>query len=416
MGKHPTWYPQVCPKEYIKNGLDWWAVRRDIAQTDEDTPVYARTALAKKCAVPLWYNEWYSKSMETYHQNVWRYALAGGRLVYHPPQPEGGWEEKSTPESSMQRYRRLVGKDLMRAECRVRMLNFISSSPIDCPAAVIFGHASLMNWAGPDYDDCGIDLAYELWNAGYPTDLIPSSEIASGSLKIAPDGAVQYGSQRYRAVILVNPEFEDKSTADFFRKADTGKTALFRVGDWTCDFNCQAVDGAVLLPSNMDVMADKSFAAAEVVKHLRRTGEPLQAKIYGPPNNALPGLSGRCRLIDGTWITIAADKNITGDLIQGSFQFDGQTVDADAVGVLAVRFDERGNLEALAAGGLRSFRCSGLSIELEGTADLALWRGADNKWHGALQGEMSSIPAALAKITSDWCILAVPPPPEKNRR
>ena len=125
-------------------------------------------------------------------------------------------------------------------------------------------------------------------------------------------------------------------------------------------------------------------------------------------------MAGRCRLIDGTWTHVAAEKNLNGDSIQGSFQFDGQTVEADAIGILAVRFDERGNLEALAAGGLRRFRCHEFSLELDGTADLALWRDADNLWHGALQGQKGSIPEPLAAITADWYRLAVPPPPPQE--
>ena len=35
---HPTWWPNADLREIKKNGLDWWAVRRDIAQTDETTP------------------------------------------------------------------------------------------------------------------------------------------------------------------------------------------------------------------------------------------------------------------------------------------------------------------------------------------------------------------------------------------
>lgn len=414
VGKHPTWYPKICPYEYLKNGLDWWAVRRDIAQSDEETPVYARTAMAKKCNFPVWYNEWYGKSVDEYHQNLWRYVLAGGRMVYHPLEPSGGWESKSTPEARVKRYLSIVGADLMRTECRIRMLNFISSSPIDCPVAVIFGHAALVNWAGPYYDDCGADIVLGIWQTGFPVDLIPTSEIANGSLKISADGHVQYGSQQYRAAVLVNPEFEDVSTSDFFREVNPDKTAMFRLGEWTRDFNGEDIDGAALLPIKMVRFSNAESIIKSVTEYLQIIGEPEQAPIYGEAATALPGLSGSCRLTDGTWIYVSAEENLLGDSINGVFQFEGQTVKADAVGLLAVRFDPKGNLEALAAGGLRTFECSGLSIDLDGSADVALWRDDRKKWHGALQGNGTSIPAVLDEITGEWILLSVPPPPAEQ--
>ena len=77
----------------------------------------------------------------------------------------------------------------------------------------------------------------KLWAEGYYTDLIPSSEIANGSLKIAEDGQIQYGPQRYAAVVLYHPDGERPEIAEFFRKAaNQGKTSLWRVGDWKMDF------------------------------------------------------------------------------------------------------------------------------------------------------------------------------------
>ena len=401
VGKHATWYPRICPHEYMKNGLDWWAVRRDLAQTDEITPVFACTALAKKCGGAVWYNEYYAPTMEPYYRNIWRYALAGGRQVYHPP--FGGPPRDETP---LQRYERLLSPEIMRAECRVRMLNFISHAPIDSPVAVIFGHASLMNWAGPAYDQSGIDVATEIWKAGYPVDMIPTSEIADGSLKISADGAVQYGPQRYRAVVLVHPEFEPAATGAFFSRVNPEQTMLTRLGDWTCDFDAQPLDGPAPLPAAMAEVADAVAAVRRVVTHLQTTHVSTQAPLassapWGGSSQNLPGLSGRCRLIDGTWIQIAAEKDLQGDPIRGRCQFEGGSVDVDAVGLLAVRFDSEGQLAALAAGSLKHLDGGGLSIDLEQPVDLALWRDGDGRWHGAVQNLDGPVPACLSTLAAD---------------
>ena len=402
VGKHPTWYPRICPREYMKNGLFWWAVKRDIAQTDEVTPVFACTALAKKCGCPLWYNEFYSRSAKDYHKNIWRYALAGGRQIYHPLYPTTGMSG-----TTLERFGRLIAPEIMRAECRVRMLNFISRAAIDCPVAVVFGHSCLMNWAGPAYDQSGIDVATQIWTAGFPVDMIPASEITNNSLTIASGGAVQYGAQRYRALVLVHPEFETSATAEFFSRVDPKRTMLARLGAWTRDFAANSVDGAALLPAAMAEVPDANAAAKRVVEYLHKVGVPTQAPLassagWGAYAQALPGMAGCCRLIDGTWIRIAAEKSFLGDPIRGRCQFEEHSVEVNAVGLLAVRFDNDGKLQAFAAGGLKMLRGGGLSIDLEEPTDLALWRDEAGNWHGALQNCPGTVPPSLTAITDDF--------------
>ena len=193
---HPTWWSYPGPSEFKKNGLDWWAARRDWGQTDEETPFSVRTALAKKWGSPVWYNQYYSTNADKYRESLWTHALGGGRINYHPvyPAPEG--------MDIMTRSSALLAPDIVAGESRIRLLQLVTYAPIDCPVAVVFGHACAMNWAGPAYDDVGLAVTDALWQAGYYADLIPTSEIASGALKIAEDGSVTYGRQRYAAAVL----------------------------------------------------------------------------------------------------------------------------------------------------------------------------------------------------------------------
>ncbi|MCX5759449.1 MAG: hypothetical protein NTU83_13275, partial [Candidatus Hydrogenedentes bacterium] len=239
---HPTWYPYCDRREFKKNGLDWWAARRDYAQTDEVTPFCARTALAKKWNQSVWYNMFYAPEKREYETAIWSHALAGGRVNFHPVYPL-----KEAPGWSMTD---LFTGDLMRGEARIRLLNFISPAPLDCRVAVVFGHACAMNWAGPAYEDVGLGVVDPLWRAGYYADLIPSSEIESGALTI-DGGNVAYGTQHYDVVVLYHPEFEKPVTGEFFRKAAEGQTTLYRVGDWTRDFEGKPFDGNAVLPPGM---------------------------------------------------------------------------------------------------------------------------------------------------------------------
>jgi hypothetical protein len=411
---HPTWWPYPDLREHMKNGLDWWVATRDWAQTDEFTPFAVRTALAKKWGSPVWYNMFYSTARKDYEQAVWSSALAGGRINYHPIYPS----ERKGIENSLE----LLRGELMLAESRVRLLNFISKSPLDCPVVVIFGHACTMNWTGSAYDDAGMELANALWKQGIPTDLIPSSEIENQNLKVDEEGWIWYGQQKYSAVILYHPEFEKPSTASFFNRAAKGKTRLFRIGDWTRDFEANDFDGNSALPE-MVVPAGNEQLLAQIKNILKQKTIELQTPAtegaeekFGHPFVA-PPTSGFCRLIDGTFIQIAAKNCVSGDPILFRKKIQGQTVSFDAVGVCAVRIGNNGEVEAIAAGGLKSFRSGDLKIEPGERLDLALWKNEKGEWEGAVQGWEKEIPDSLLKITGHWRKIGLPSPvPEQNKK
>ncbi len=409
---HPTWWPYPDLNEYKKNGLHWWASTRDWAQTDEHTPYPVRTALSKKWGSPIWYNMYYADNKRNYETSIWSHALAGGRINYHPIYPN--------PSSLVDRDLELLKGDLMRAESRIRLLNYICHSPLDCPVAVIFGHACTMNWAGPSYDDVGLALADSLWRQGIPVDLIPSSEIGNNSLVIDEDGFIRYGQQRYAAVILYHPEFEKKSTAEFFNKAAEGRTGLFRMGDWTQEFNGQAYNWNEALPQAMIAIEEIPFIVSEVRQLLHEEAIQLQTPATGTLTYSThvfiePPTTGYCHLIDGTVIHLAGTKNVSGDLIQSTIKIEGQQVTFDAIGVAAARLNEEGKVEAMAAGGLKTFKAPGLAFSLDERTDIALWLNEKGKWEGVIQGWEGDVPQELLVLTKKWSRLGVPVPYPEQR-
>ena len=402
---HPTWMPYPGTAEFKKNGLHWWTATRNLAQTDECTPYCARTSLAKKWGSPVWFNQYYAKTAESYELNVWSHALGGGRINYHPLYPyEGDWYGDL-----------LVRSRVMRAESRVRLLNLISSSPVDCPVAVIFGHACGMNWAGPAYDDVGLALTDKLWREGFYADLIPSTEISDPALRINDDGFVQYGPQSYSVVVLYHPEFEQPGTAAFFRVAAKGRTVLFRVGQWTRDFNAKPFDGKTALPAAMTEVADAPTCGDLVIAKLRELGvEPHSPATWETQwsrelATAAPDQRGHLRLIDGTRIMLSGKNNVEGDLIRAEFHIGRHKVFMDAVGVAAVRLDPNGELEAFAAGGLKRLSAPGLTIELHERLDIAYWH-ENGRPRGVIQGFETKVPTRLKIFCQDWQHLPLPSP------
>jgi hypothetical protein len=411
---HPTWWPYPDLREQMKNGLFWWAAKRDWAQTDEYTPFAVRTALAKKWGSPIWYNMFYSTERADYEKAVWSAALGGGRINYHPIGP--------SERKRIDRTLELLRGELVLAESRVRLLNFISESPLDCPVAVVFGHACTMNWAGPAYDDVGMELVSTLWKAGVPTDLIPTSEIESKSLLVDEEGWIRYGQQKYSVVILYHPEFEKPPTAAFFDHAAKGKTRLFRMGDWTKDFEANDFDGNSTLPL-MVVPEGKEQLLAAVKNILKQQKFELQSPATEDPEKQFghpfisPPTTGFSRLIDGSVIHIAGTNRVSGDPIHFREKFQGVSVFFDAEGVDAFRLDKYGKLEALAAGGLKSFQSGNFQIELKERLDLAIWKNEKKEWQGIIQGCKKEIPPGLLRITNKWQMVDLPTPvPEPNKK
>jgi len=407
---HATWIPYPGAQEFRKNGLSWWDATRDMGQSDESTPYPCRTSLAKRWGYPLWYNQYYAREPEPYVGELWSGALGGGRLNVHPLYPRPDLERR-------QLNARLMRSGLMAGMTRLRMLDFVSQAPLDCPVAVIFGHACAMNWTQSSYNDVGLGIASALCAKGYPADLMPSSLIESKALKMDDDGYVCLGPQRYRAVVLFHPEFGDKNELAFFSRAAAGKSAMFRVGDWTKDFEACPFDAMKVLGGKVQPCADDIACVADVVRALSLAGVtpvsawPVNAKRWGHSGGALatPPVEGHTVLVDGTYVRIAGAHQADGDPITETFEWQGHRVSVDAVGVVALRFGRNGKVAAFAAGGLKSVSTESLTISLPERTDLAFRLESDGHVRGVLQGgAAAAVPEALRQITCDWQRLRMP--------
>jgi hypothetical protein len=397
---HATW--GVMPwGDAFKDGYDWWGATRDYGQTDEHWPIPVRTALAKKMGGSIWYNQFYAPAPEPYARELWQDARAGGRVNLHPLWPS------SLGRKAYKAYREIFSSPFMRAESRVRLLNLIQPAALDCPVAIVFGHAASLNWEGPHFGDLGEGFAAELWEVhGVRADIIPSSEIASGALKLGGDGRLTYGVQRYRAMVFLNPDFEGPETFDFLRRVAQSPTQVFvqdethRVPDGSVRSKQEVIPGAGLNPT-----------PAVVAEFLQSWSSPRHPS---PPDLV--------RLIDGTRLLLRGEKDPAGDRIDEAFFVDCRggmaQVSAGATGVFGIRLDPSGDLQALAASELRYLRIEliepfgeptpKLNLEIRQPVDLALWQDAHAKWHGVIQGD-GEIPQEFLSWTKDWTRLDLTP-------
>jgi len=115
-------------------------------------------------------------------------------------------------------------------------------------------------------------------------------------------------------------------------------------------------------------------------------------------------------LIDGTLILAAGTNDIAGDLIDKKMNYGKHEIAFNAIGVAAVRLDDAGSLQALAAGGLKSFETKSLTIHLDKRTDIAMWKNESGEWKGIIQDFSGEVPPQLLAITKDWTQL-IPPKP-----
>lgn len=374
---HATW-GNLPHGDAFKNGYSWWQATRDFGQTDEQWPLPIRTSLAKKMGGPLWYNQFHeSRYPESITWEIWRDARAGGRMNFLSPK----WV--------------LQDKAAMRAESRVRLLNYISNAPLDCPVAVVFGHAAATNWVGPHFGDLGVDFANDLWARGVRADVIPSTEIQTGALKIDADGLVSFGVQKYQALVFLNPEYEPDSTFDFLRQVGRSNTSLFIRGHRTLAF-----DGKRRGESDMIVdSAGADPTPSRVVQFLTES----HSAPMSPYRVEVAPLADQSTLTDGTTFLARGENNPAGDPIDATFYCGTFRVRAKATGVFAIKLSKKGDLESLAASDLRYVEAGNFRLELAEPVDLALWRD-NGRLRGVIQGA-SKPTAELLKMTSDWTVL-----------
>jgi hypothetical protein len=402
VGIHETW-GFMPTGDAFKNGYFWWWAKRSSGGTDEDFPISLATALAKKMGLPVWYNQFY-RGTKDFYIRIWQAARNGGRLSF-----------LGSP-------RRIFDPALMRAETRIRLLNFITNAPLDCPVAVVFGHAASLNWVGPDFGDLGWSFAHQLREDGFPADDIPSDEIQSGALRITKDGWVAYGPQHYRALVFLNPEYEPESTFDFLRRAAASKTFVFIHGTSKYTFDGQTRNLAETLVPEAIMNPTPGQVATFLYGQIYPAGKP---HLSNPEDLSY--------LTDGTCFTArGGEKDPSGANIQGTFYCrEGNTgraaaITTHATGVFGIRLSNSGQVEALAASGLRfvdvrtasygSFggtRGPEFRLNFSNPTDFAIWHDQDGQWRGAIQGT-TVVPPSLVRLTKNWIYLALPPPMQRQ--
>ncbi len=213
-GVHSTWWggPYDYNLEPIRNGLDWWQIKRDYAQTDEACPIAVRNSLARSCPEDRWYNMWYSGRtmlLKSYFTETWTNARFGGR-THHL-----GYECK---EPGVVFTLIQPGRLEAISECeeKIAELNKLQKSVPDSRVLVIFGYEATTNWKMSDPEERVLNragktqynvfkLTNDLFDFPYLCEMVPSYEIEYGNVKLE-NGKISYHGHEYDAAVMLYPD------------------------------------------------------------------------------------------------------------------------------------------------------------------------------------------------------------------
>lgn len=335
VGVHPTFWgdPHDCGIDVLQNGLDWWEVKRDAAQTDEFVIMPVRLALLHKSRGRVWYNMWYSgntQQLHTYFAETYRNAAFAGRthyLGYECPNEPGVYNLKH-PQGL---------EEATLSEQQVEKLRAHVSSVPDSRVLVVFGTEAACNWLNA-YNEPVITRGTGLFPSilrfadglcrNYLCDLVPSSEIDNGSLTLV-DGRPVYGDQTFDAVIYLEPQYMTDAVHAFMNAyAETGR--LIVAGDGDRDRDGRPSDWARRLK-------DKAYARFDAVPTVREACMALD----GVAKNVVPE---GCVYRDGTVVmTSGCDAVLpAGNYTERTFTFENDTVQCAFTDFIVLKKDKEG--------------------------------------------------------------------------
>lgn len=360
VGVHPTFWGDATDfyLDVVLNGLDWWEVRRDYAQTDEWVLLPIRLALAHKWGGAVWYNMWYSGNTnikETYFEDTWVNARYGGRTHYL------GYECPNEPGVLPLKQPGLL-EEMDRMEGEIKKINAFQISQPDSRVLVIFGMEAVSCW-----NICAPEARTWHRNGGtlrnvlkytkslfdkYLCDLIPSSEIVNGSLEIA-DGKARYGSQTYDAVVFLLPEGIHRKAFDFLKAYYKANSNLILIGE--CRYFSdgeQAADVFDRFASGMEHHLINIESIDETVAILKRWD--IDGNVY----------QNGCVYQDGSVIFTTSGEKNTGNPLDVDVVIKGHRVRFTGEDFLAINIGEDGSVRRVAAGQCDLLEIDGKAVRL----------------------------------------------------
>ncbi len=362
-GVHDTFHNRLTNDEYWANGLNWWAIPREYGQTDEDTPLPTRFGIALGHPNKIPYNMFYDSSVHALQHEALLDASFNSRVHYH------AYNDDNNRWGADLRNPKILSQ-ISLVENKVRLLNQFDGPEPDMHVLVIFGFPALTTWypkasARNAYDLNG-DLhieekAVQLWNKGYLCALIPSDKVDEGAVTINGPKDIVYGGHHFNQVVYLYPQYAKQKNLLFLEALANAKANVIIEGEATRDFN-----GADI---------------TERFNQIRKQAAPMTLETASLEQLGVfkNDIEGGCRLVDGS-VLIVNEKAVLGNQeVVLHCTISGKTYFVTCTGLLAIKVDNQGQIEKLAASGLRRVTMEGgLIWDTNTSEDCVLKRVGDS--------------------------------------
>lgn len=358
IGVHDTFHNNYSGDEVWHTGLNWWALPREYGQTDEDTPMPTRLGVALSAPKAVMYNMFYARDETAILGDAIVNARYNARTHYHAYNDDHGWGRNiGDPHLLAQ---------INAVEHKIRLLNAFDSARPALDTLVVFGFPEHLNWFpfknkrnAWDINGaaCVDDKAQALWSAGYLCALAPSYEIDSGKIALDPDGQIRYGNHRFSALVYLNPEYSTQRVIEFLGRytARGGKLML----DGTCSLDFDGKN------------AREAFVAIEKRATVRGFDVEGMRKLGATPNS----LDDGCYYEDGSVVLADLKSAVSGIPKDFSVKLGSHVFSGRYAGVFALKVDNDGSIEKLAAGTFTVLRKDDVEVlTLSKASDIVVMR------------------------------------------
>ena len=331
-GLHNTYHNTLQSDEIWQTCCNWWEVPRKYAQTDECIAYPIRMGMACGCPENLVYDMYYTTNPEGYFKKAMKDAPYGCRVTYHIIRNGDSDISLNTGDPKFL-------EAVKPYEDKIRLLNLFDPKLPKMELLVVFGFPALCNWY-PDYDARNQmdingklnieDRVEELWNGGYFNALAPSDAIADGRITMK-DGKFDYCGHRFEKLLYLYPQYSKASVLSFLQNAIDQGYDVKILGELTRDFDGNP---ATLVFGENTVLTEES----DISQGFGLTPNPI-------PNG--------CQLEDGSVVITDYDSIAEDKFCTYRFDVNGFSCEATFKGVLAVKLNDGGEIEKIAAGNLK---------------------------------------------------------------
>jgi hypothetical protein len=345
IGLHNTFHNNLDRDEVWQTGVSWWNIKRDYGHTDEETPTPIQLGIGMCYPENAMYNMYYNKSLE----RIWTKALYdlrfGIRTHYHAANDVQGWGVSIDDPKALEK--------INQVENAARLLNRFNPSFPHVKLLVVYGMEAMYNWY-PDVADRGMyeindhlgmeKKSVELWNNGYYHASVPTDIIGDGRLTLNASGKPVLNGYVFDAVVFLGPRYSKEPTVKFFQEyvAKGGRLLL----DGPADFNYNGKN----ISDTWKKIASKSVATTYSIDNVAKLGISKNDLTDGVTNGP------------GTYTFTSIESLQTNKPATFSFTYLGNTYTGTYKGLAAIKIDQQGNLQKLAATSFSTLSKNGKEI------------------------------------------------------